>query len=199
MKAAATDVWKHIELFGFAMGMGDGSGVNASLKPFLKLNWLHVAALQPGGWGAYLVALVIVSILVIVYIIWQKLRRRLREQQEQIDRQRDQIAQMTLMLKMKILRARMNPHFLFNSLNAVQYFINADDKKTSLQYISRFASFLRKMIHFGDDIAVTLRDEAELISDYLVLEQSRFPDRFTYEIELPEALWLEDIPPFFDA
>ncbi|RPE05688.1 hypothetical protein EGT74_25305 [Chitinophaga lutea] len=130
------------------------------------------------------------------YIARKNLRLRIREQQEQLNRQRDQLDQLNLMIKLKILQARMNPHFLFNSLNAVQYFINADDKRMALQYVSRFASFLRKMIQHGDDICITLRDEADLINDYLILEQSRFPDRFTYEIDLPEALWLEDIPPF---
>ncbi|MET7000513.1 sensor histidine kinase [Chitinophaga defluvii] len=113
-----------------------------------------------------------------------------------VSQQCEQIAEMNIMLKMKVLQARLNPHFLFNSLNAIQYFITADDKKASLQYISRFAGFLRKTIHFGDELAIHLQDEAELIKDYLVLEQFRFPDRFEYEIDLPEELHLERIPPF---
>jgi LytS/YehU family sensor histidine kinase len=39
-------------------------------------------------------------------------------------------------LKAQALKAQMNPHFLFNALNAVQYFITADDKKAALSYMS---------------------------------------------------------------
>ncbi len=190
-------VWGNIGPFTYAKGAEGISGVTVSLKAFPGYNRLSAIALQPQAWWMFMLALLPVLItLAIVYIARKKLQQRLQQQNEQLERQREQIAQMNLMLKLKILQARMNPHFLFNSLNAVQYFINADDKKTALQYVSRFSAFLRKMIQHGDDIAISLRDEADLINDYLVLEQARFPDRFTYEIDLPEELWLEDIPPF---
>ncbi|MBO9152234.1 histidine kinase [Chitinophaga sp. GCM10012297] len=140
----------------------------------------------------------------IVVAIWgyrlyrqkEQLAARLAAQEREVQHQQEQLSQLNSLLKMKILQARLNPHFLFNSLNAIQYFISADDRKTSLQYVSRFSAFLRKMVHYGDEISIHLQDEAELIRDYLVLEQFRFPDRFEYDIDLPEALCLEDIPPF---
>lgn len=100
------------------------------------------------------------------------------------------------LLGLKLLQARLNPHFLFNSLNSIQYFISLDDKKTSLQYIGRFSAFLRKMIQFGDETAIQLHDEAELVRDYLVLEQYRFPDRFEFDIRMLGDAGLEDVPPF---
>jgi len=126
----------------------------------------------------------------------EKLATEMVAQRALVSQQEERIAELSVMLRMKVLQARLNPHFLFNSLNAIQYFITADDKKASLQYINRFAGFLRKTIHFGDELAIHLQDEAELIKDYLVLEQFRFPDRFDYEIDLPEELYLERIPPF---
>jgi ABC-type amino acid transport substrate-binding protein len=107
----------------------------------------------------------------------QRLNRELR-------RQKDQIAQMNQLLKLKILQARMNPHFLFNSLNAVQYFIAGDDKKASLQYIGRFSAFLRKVINFGDELCISAQEEAELLKEYLWLEHCRFRDKFEYEIKV---------------
>jgi LytS/YehU family sensor histidine kinase len=125
-----------------------------------------------------------------------QLAARLAYREKQAARQEEQLSRLNDLLKMKILQARLNPHFLFNSLNSIQYFISTGDRKTSLQYIGRFSAFLRKMVHYGDEISIHLQDEAELIKDYLVLEQFRFPDRFEYEVDLPEALCLEDIPPF---
>lgn len=140
----------------------------------------------------------------IVVAIWgcrlyrqkKQLAAKLAGRERQLQQQEEQLSQLNSLLKMKILQARLNPHFLFNSLNAMQYFISTDDRKTSLQYVSRFSAFLRKMVHYGDEISIHLQDEAELIKDYLVLEQFRFPDRFEYDIDLPDELCLEDIPPF---
>lgn len=117
-------------------------------------------------------------------------------QEEMIRHQREKIGQTEAMLNTKLLLAKLNPHFLFNSLNSIQYFVQADDKKMSLLYITCFAGFLRKMIRWGDEISIPLQDEAALIRDYLLLEQFRFPDRFDYEIDLPQTINRQNIPPF---
>lgn len=118
----------------------------------------------------------------------QKMNEKLEQRNQLISKQNEQIEQMNQLLKLKVLQARMNPHFLFNSLNAVQYFITADDKKASLQYISRFSAFLRKVIHFGDELSIPLQDEADLLKEYLWLEQARFPGQFDYTIVLPDPI-----------
>lgn len=119
---------------------------------------------------------------------YRRLARRMLEQQEEIE-------QLNQLLKLKILQARLNPHFLFNSLNALQYFIAKDDKRTSLQYIGQFSGFLRKVIAFGDEVFIRLKDESELIAAYLRLEQYRFPGRFEYEVELDEEVEQTGVPP----
>ncbi|MGX5816936.1 sensor histidine kinase [Chitinophaga lutea] len=169
------------------------------LKPLFPL--ISGGGLLTAPWVLCAGPMLALAVTAAVFLLaWCRIRRKyaslLRESRGQINRQAAQIRQMQVMLKMKVLHARMNPHFLFNSLNAVQYFINADDKKTALQYMSRFAGFLRRMLQLGDEVAISLKEETELMEDYLGLEQARFPDRFTWEIDLPEELWLEDIPPF---
>ncbi len=125
-----------------------------------------------------------------------RLRKRLRAQAELLRKQGAELERMEGLLGLKLLQARLNPHFLFNSLNSIQYFISLDDKKTSLQYIGRFSAFLRKMIQFGDETAIQLHDETELVRDYLLLEQYRFPDRFDFVIRTLGDAGLEEVPPF---
>ena len=127
--------------------------------------------------------------------IKQKMSEELARRNLLISKQHEQIDQMNQLLKLKVLQARMNPHFLFNSLNAVQYFIAADDKKASLVYISRFSAFLRKVIRFGDELSISMHDEVELLKEYLWLEQTRFPGQFEYEVELPPDLGHTQILP----
>ncbi|WP_018628626.1 histidine kinase [Niabella aurantiaca] len=125
----------------------------------------------------------------------QRMNRALKQRNQLISAQNAQIENMNHMLKLKVLQTRMNPHFLFNSLNSIQYFIVADDRKVSLQYINRFSSFLRKLIRFGDEVLITVKDEAALLKEYLWLEQTRFPDQLEYEIIVEEpAASLQVLP-----
>lgn len=117
----------------------------------------------------------------------QKLNLQLKAHNEEISRQRDQIGEMNKMLQLKILQSRLNPHFLFNSLNSIQYFVMGDDKGATMTYINKFSSFLRKIIEYGDSLSVDAEKEAGLLEEYLWLEQYRFKDRFRYNIQLDEA------------
>lgn len=143
-----------------------------------------------GGLGleAGIVLILLVMIAAACLYGYRRMKKRVRVQQEEI-------VQLNQLLKLKILQARLNPHFLFNSLNALQYFIAKDDKRTSLQYIGRFSGFLRKVIAFGDEVFIRLKDESDIVSEYLRLEQYRFPGRFEYEVELDEEVEQTGVPP----
>ena len=134
-----------------------------------------------------ILAVLFVSGVVIIVLMYNRSRTK-QKLTAQLSVQKEQIEQMNQLLKMKILQARMNPHFLFNSLNSIQYFITGDDKKASLQYISRFSAFLRKVINLGDELYIQVSDEADLLREYLWLEHCRFHDKFDYEITVsPDA------------
>lgn len=124
-----------------------------------------------------------VSVILLALLLYNRFQTK-QKLNEQLRIKNEQIEQMNQLLKLKILQARMNPHFLFNSLNSIQYFITGDDKKASLQYIGRFSAFLRKVINFGDELFINVKDEAELVTEYLWLEHCRFHDKFDYEIRV---------------
>lgn len=128
-------------------------------------------------------------------VLYSRYRTR-QKLNAQLELQKQQIEQMNQLLKMKILQARLNPHFLFNSLNSIQYFIAGGDKKVSLQYISRFAAFLRKVINYGDELSIQVQDEASLLREYLWLEHCRFYDKFDYEITVHPSASQASILPF---
>jgi len=136
--------------------------------------------------AAAIVVLVLAALFYSRFRTRKKLVQQLAQRNQLIVKQNEQIEQMNQLLKLKVLQGRMNPHFLFNSLNSIQYFITADNKKASIQYINKFSTFLRKIIHYGDELSISSRDEASLLEEYLWLEQTRFPGRFDYVITLPE-------------
>jgi LytS/YehU family sensor histidine kinase len=96
---------------------------------------------------------------------------------------------------MKILQSKLNPHFLFNSLNAIQYHVAENDKKGALQYLTHFSSFLRKVLQSGDELLIPVGDEATLAEQYLWLEQNRFPEKFTYIVNVSTDAEMMQTPP----
>ena len=88
-------------------------------------------------------------------------------------------------------QARMNPHFIFNSLNAIQYFITNGDKKLSLTYLSKFARLLRQVLDNTKAVKVTLREEIDILNSYLEMESMRFDGHFMYDFEIEPLLDLE--------
>jgi signal transduction histidine kinase len=97
-------------------------------------------------------------------------------------------------LEQQSLNASMNRHFIFNSLNSIQYFINKSDKLAANKYLTNFAKLIRKNLDSSAEknSMVTLSQEIERIELYLSLEAMRFKDRFEYSIQ-NEGVDLESI------
>jgi len=98
-------------------------------------------------------------------------------------------------LEQQSLNASMNRHFIFNSLNSIQYFINSSDKKSANKYLSSFAQLIRKNLDSSTqhNFLVSLNDEIERISLYLTLEKMRFDEKFEYELNVESDIDTEMI------
>jgi hypothetical protein len=91
-------------------------------------------------------------------------------------------------LRLKSLQAQLNPHFIFNSLNAIQQFINAENKKSANDYLSKFARLMRLYLNGSDTMFISLEQELEVLKLYCNLEHLRFADKFQYSIQIEEGL-----------
>ena len=87
------------------------------------------------------------------------------------------------MLKLEALRSQMNPHFLFNSMNAIQHYINSNEKKQANDYLTKFAKLMRTILDNSQKTSITISEDIEALELYLSLEHLRFEDQFSYEIE----------------
>jgi LytS/YehU family sensor histidine kinase len=96
-------------------------------------------------------------------------------------------------LEQQSLNASMNRHFIFNSLNAIQYFINSSDKLAANRFLNRFAKLIRKNLDASNQKKglVTLQDELERLELYMELENMRFNNRFSYEVNVEEFIETE--------
>ena len=88
--------------------------------------------------------------------------------------------------KQKMLRQQMNPHFIFNTLNSIQYFLLDEDTTSSLTYLSKFAKLMRIVLDNSQHTFIPIEDEIRGLKLYLELESLRFEESFDYEIEIDE-------------
>jgi len=111
----------------------------------------------------------------VVFLIY-KYRMRLRlKKQGQEKRLRE--------LQMAAIRAQMNPHFLFNSLNSVQNLIQQNRTEEANLYLSDFAGLIRKVLRNSDKEEVSLTEELEMLEQYLKLEKLRFDFEYTIYVD----------------
>jgi len=91
-------------------------------------------------------------------------------------------------LNMKALRAQMNPHFLFNSLNSIRYQILSNDKQKAANYLTKFSRLVRYILQNSEQEFVSLADELYLMQLYIDMEQIRFVDKFDFVQEIAPEL-----------
>jgi ligand-binding sensor domain-containing protein len=95
--------------------------------------------------------------------------------------------------KLEAVRAQMNPHFIFNCLNAIQHFNVSHDFDSAQQYLSDFAFLIRKTLYLSKRDFISLEEEIEFLEAYLKLEKLRFEDHFNSVIEVDPQLNPSDV------
>jgi GAF domain-containing protein len=86
--------------------------------------------------------------------------------------------------KLEALRSQMNPHFIFNSLNAIQECILTNKVDAAYEYLSKFSRLQRMVLHNSEKELIPLSSEIEMLRLYLSLESLRFSKSFSYSIDI---------------
>ena len=84
------------------------------------------------------------------------------------------------------LKRQVNPHFLFNSLNALDCLVCEEKTEQASTYIHKLASVYRYMIRSEEEVVVTLGEELTFVGMYIDLLKVRFPEGFDVHIDVPE-------------
>ena len=129
---------------------------------------------------------------IILGLIWYTYRQRLKNQQA-LAAQSDALKQSQYreelqQLEMKALRAQMNPHFLFNSLNSINTLILSDENTLASRYLTKFSKLVRLMLENSEHSKVSLQDELDMLEAYIQLEALRFENKLSYSIQVDETL-----------
>lgn len=112
------------------------------------------------------------------------------------EKQKTEVNKRISELQLQSLQAQMNPHFIFNALGAIQYFIQTHDAEKADEYLSDFAMLMRGILDSSKSKYITLRKEINLLQLYVRLEAIRFEGDFEYTFDIDPELDLEmNIPP----
>jgi two-component system, LytTR family, sensor histidine kinase AlgZ len=158
---------------------------------FLPLECLFVSLQQERSWFAIFLELTWTTFTFVTVAgirIWQMQRAR-------------EMDNLTLRLELEqqrlaALRGQLEPHFLFNALNAVSALVRMDDKSATLSAITRLSGLLRYAQSASSRDWVTLAEELQFVRDYLALQSMRYGDRLRVTIEGDSgAVLAADCPP----
>ena len=141
------------------------------IPPFYMTSWFRIGAL-----------LILVSTLAFLHFTRIKIRK-----QKELTKRRILVSQL------KALQTQMNPHFIFNSLNAILNLILNNESELSIQYLNKFSKLLRDILENSRNLSVTLKKEIEYLTLYLELESLRFENKFKYRITVAPNINQEQI------
>jgi tetratricopeptide (TPR) repeat protein len=96
-------------------------------------------------------------------------------------------------LEQTALLAQMNPHFIFNALNSIQYYILSKETEYAYDYLAKFSKLIRQVLINSEQNTIALNKEIETLQLYIELEQRRLKNRFDFEINYANDFPAHDI------
>lgn len=133
------------------------------------------------SWWAKLIGVLLATGM--VYLIGSSIRRQRRYQQQ------------ILALETASLRSQMNPHFISNSLNSINYYILENRMEEASGYIVKFSKLIRRILVNTRQEFISLEEELDALKTYVDMEKLRFKDKFDYQIEVTDGVRLSTSVP----
>lgn len=109
---------------------------------------------------------------------------RLREEEQMRERMEQEYQRNLWQAEILASRMQMNPHFLFNCLNSVKYFIQKKEDREAINYLTTLSRLMREILQTGKQQSISLYDELEMIKKYVLLEANRFDQHLDFGIHL---------------
>lgn len=100
---------------------------------------------------------------------------------------RERLTRKLLVSQQQALTSQMNPHFIFNALNSVQYFIGEGSRKLAQSYLGEFALLMRQVLDSSRSGQISLAQEVQSLKTYIELERLRFEEQYSFEFDVDET------------
>ncbi|WP_264558022.1 sensor histidine kinase [Flavobacterium sp. N1718] len=133
-------------------------------------------------WGFYLLGSTVFFGLLFVLLLYLLRRRRDKRLRELL------YSQKVAELELQAVKAQMNPHFVYNCLNSIQYLLLKEDYPNTERYLGAFSRLIRATLHYSEQTFLAVREEVAYLELYLSMEKLRFRERFSYHIRCAEGV-----------
>lgn len=156
--------------------------VSPGPDPFPRL-WLHKF------YGGLLSSLILYGVILLV--------ARLLDSREALARQQTETARLNEQLskaQLSALRRQIEPHFLFNTLNAIAGLVREKRNDAAVNMIAGLSDFLRRVVEDSDRQQVPLREELDFTQKYLDIQKARFAERLEFSVDVPAELLSAQVP-----
>jgi ligand-binding sensor domain-containing protein/two-component sensor histidine kinase len=174
---------------------------NVSNNEFNSPEKILVINISPAFWNTWWFrTIAIMSVFGFFYAaIRYRTKQKFRRQLERLEKGREvaELRQQKTEMEMQALRAQMNPHFIFNSLNSINRFILQNNKAQASEYLTKFSKLVRMILQNSQASLISLEAELEALGLYLEMEALRFNYHFDYTITTSKDLDIEvlQVPP----
>jgi sensor histidine kinase YesM len=128
----------------------------------------------------------IIAVLVLAVTALLLIRRKFRRTMATAEEQRTVLRKRLTDLETKVLRAQMNPHFIFNSLNSINRYIVKSEPETASAYLTKFGKLIRLILDNSNNRLISLEQELNALKLYIELEALRFNKKFSYTLHVSD-------------
>lgn len=151
------------------------------------LSTIAISILPPFYKNAWFIFFILLSLVGVIYL-WY--RQKIKSHRIAYNLRNDYEKQLAS-LEMKALRAQMNPHFIFNSINSIQKFIFEKDDYDASQYLTKFSKLIRMILDQSNQDFASIGSEIEMLKLYLDMESLRFDHSFDYYFHIDENVSMD--------
>ncbi len=145
--------------------------INVSIRPpWYKNPWTYIVAITLGFLGFYFT------------------NKKQQKNRREAFAYEKEIAKRISELQLSALRSQMNPHFIFNALGAIQFFVQTKETEKADDYLSQFALLMRKYLEASKEPEISLKDEMELLKLYTDIEEMRFDHQFKVNFDCDKTI-----------
>ncbi len=132
---------------------------------------------KPHFWETlyFIIPLLILLLLITISIIYLRIR---------FIKKRAYLQHRIIKTELKLLRSQMNPHFTFNAMSSIQYYIQQNNTKKALRFIHEFSTLVRLILQHTQRETISLNQEIDALKIYMNIEQERLKNRFSYHINI---------------
>ena len=156
----------------YANVLNQDTGLSSTSSPFYF-------SIKPAFWQTKLFQIALVlGVLILFALFIQRRMNNIRAKEKTKQDFQTRLHE----VEMKALRAQMNPHFIFNSLNSINHFIIKNEKELASEYLTKFSRLIRQVLQNSKEKLVTLEEELNALNLYVELESLRFQNKFDYSV-----------------